>query len=94
MSRHIDKTAEIEKYRRHTIEDCDQNRANVQALEVRLGVKERWTPDCAEFRDAERKVAMLTYQKALDKLEGLVVGRIFELTNMNRSQMGNLSLIY
>ena len=35
---------------------------------------------------------MRTYQRCIDALEGLIVARMFELTKMNRSQTGMLSL--
>ena len=35
---------------------------------------------------------MRTYQRCIDALEGLIVARMFELTKMNRSQTGILSL--
>ncbi|KAF7976958.1 hypothetical protein HWV62_5018 [Athelia sp. TMB] len=87
-SRHRDNTNAIETRRRHAIENCEKARSLVQALETQLGIVERWAVGSPEFKDAERKVAMRQYQRALDHLEGLVVGRIFELNDMNRSQMG------
>ncbi|KAF7973473.1 hypothetical protein HWV62_15074 [Athelia sp. TMB] len=87
-SRRRDDTNTIETRRRHAIENCEKARSLVHALETQLGVVERWTVESTEFKDAERKVAMRQYQRALDHLEGLVVGRIFELNDMNRSQMG------
>lgn len=93
-SRHRDNTNAIETRRRHAIENCEKARSLVQALETQLGIVERWAVGSPEFKDAERKVAMRQYQRALDHLEGLVVGRIFELNDMNRSQMGKSSQHY
>lgn len=83
-----DNTLAIETRRRHTIKNRDKCLAYVQALEIQLVVVSRWMPDSTEFLDAAQKVAMRQYQRALDNLEGLVVARLFELTSMNRSQMG------
>lgn len=87
-SRRQDKTNTVETRRRHAIENCEKARSLVQALETQLGITERWAVESAEFKDAERMVVMRQYQHALDHLEGLVVGRIFALNDMNRSQMG------
>lgn len=37
-----------------------------------------------------KHLAMREYQLALDKLEGLVVGRLFELTKLNQSGTGEV----
>ncbi|EGO28854.1 hypothetical protein SERLADRAFT_406236 [Serpula lacrymans var. lacrymans S7.9] len=58
----------------------------VHVLEVKLQVVRHWTPDDPEWQCAGRLVAMQKYQRALDRLEGLVVACMFELTKMNCSQ--------
>jgi len=62
----------------------------VQALELKLGIEQRWQPQSTEWQSAGKLVAMRKYQRALDILEGLIVSRMFELTKMNRSQTGEL----
>lgn len=63
---------------------------DVQSLEERLGIRrdQRWSRGSEQWNKAEELVGMATYQKALDKLEGLVVARIFELSRMNMSGTG------
>ena len=56
--------------------------------EAKLGVTVRWTPGCAEWNKAETMTRTREYRKALDKLEGLVVAQIFELTKLNRAGTG------
>lgn len=87
-----DDTRAIETRRRHAIETRDKCLACVQALELKLGITSRWTPQSIEFEETGRMFAMRRYQLALDKLEGLVVARLFELTSMNRAQMGKHSI--
>ncbi|KAJ3717531.1 hypothetical protein C8R42DRAFT_587087, partial [Lentinula raphanica] len=83
-----DQTQHIEARRRHAIENRDDLKAEVQALEMRLAIKTRWTPDSDEWRVAKDLVHKAKYQRALDKLEGLVVARLFELSKMNMSHTG------
>jgi hypothetical protein len=83
-----DNTRVIETRRRHAIENRDKDLATVQALEMRMGVTERWIRGSAESHEAARLLHMRKYQRALDVLEGLVVARVFELNKMNRSQTG------
>ena len=83
-----DITRITETARRHVIETHDRDLRAVQALEMKLEITRRWTPEDAEWREAGRLVAMRKYQRALDVLEGLIVARMFELTKMNQSQTG------
>ncbi|KAJ3558766.1 hypothetical protein NP233_g11436 [Leucocoprinus birnbaumii] len=74
--------------RRHAREWEAKCLADVQEDELRLGVEERWTKDSEEWKRAKKMVAKREYQRCLDKLEGLVVSRVFELSKMNMSQSG------
>lgn len=60
----------------------------VQEMEVKLNVKERWTLETKEWKDAAELVATRRYRQAINKLEELVVKRLFELTKMNMSGTG------
>ena len=64
----------------------------LQILEEKLDVSERWTRDSAEFKKAEEYLRVRIYQRAVDKLESLVVQRLFELTKANVSQTGEMFL--
>jgi hypothetical protein len=82
----------METARRHAIESHEKYLKAVQALEVKLGIMQRWQADSPEWENAGRMVAMRKYQRALDTLEELIVARMFELTKMNRSQTGEYLL--
>jgi len=60
----------------------------VQEFEEKLGVTERWNRECPQWSAAIEDIKKQKYGKALDALELLIVQRIFELTKMNRSEMG------
>ena len=60
----------------------------LHAMEDRLDIAKRWTPDNPEFQHATRYSQIHTFQRAIDKLEGLVVQRLFELNKANVSQTG------
>ncbi|KAF8338602.1 hypothetical protein F5887DRAFT_920026 [Amanita rubescens] len=81
-------TSTHETKRRHLLE----KRANVlnvvQQLEIKLDIQHRWTPDFPEWDRAKQMVEKREYQRCLDRLEGLVVQRIFEMTKMNMLQQG------
>ncbi|KAJ3964378.1 hypothetical protein EV361DRAFT_812184 [Lentinula raphanica] len=70
------------------IENRDDLKAEVQALEMKLDIRMRWMPDSEEWRAAKDLVHKAKYRRALDKLEGLVVARLFELSKMNMSHTG------
>jgi hypothetical protein len=81
-------TRKAETTRRHAVEDHERNSKLVQALECKLEIVTRWTPVDADWQRVGRLVAHRKYQRALDRLEGLVVARIFELSKMNRAGTG------
>lgn len=85
-------TCKDETKRRHLLEKRDKALNKVQNLEIKLDVRNRWTPDFPEWDRAAHMVTKREYQRCLDKLEGLVVQRIFEMTKMNMSQTGALTL--
>ena len=60
----------------------------LQRMEGHLDVDIRWTRESAEYLRASEYLQRCTYQCAVDKLEGLVVQRLFELTKANVSQLG------
>jgi hypothetical protein len=83
-----DKTRAIETGRRHALEEYEKDLRVVQELEKKLGISLRWVPGCEDWERAGKMVTMHRYQRALDRLEGLIVARMFELTKMNMSQTG------
>lgn len=89
----VKRTRNAEGARRHALEDYERNLKIVQALEGKLEIMEQWVPRDVEWQNAGRLVANRKYQQALDRLEGLIVARIFELSKMNRAGTGK-SLYY
>ncbi|KAF7965149.1 hypothetical protein HWV62_45386 [Athelia sp. TMB] len=78
----------IEAARRKLLATYEKDLKIVLDLEEKLNIDARWTPQSEEWARAGNMVAMRRYQRALDKLEGLIVARMFELTKMNMSQTG------
>ncbi|KAE9390548.1 hypothetical protein BT96DRAFT_833281 [Gymnopus androsaceus JB14] len=57
--------------------------ADCQVLEWKLEVNERWVEGSEKWCATKKMVREATYCKALDKLEGLLVARMFEMTRLN-----------
>jgi hypothetical protein len=83
-----DTTRLQETQRRHALEERDKLLCVVHDLELKLGITERWQRGSAKWSATKKMVANRTYQRCLDRLEGLVVARMFELTKMNQSKTG------
>ncbi|KAG2136207.1 hypothetical protein BD769DRAFT_1626952 [Suillus cothurnatus] len=81
-------TRKAESARQHALEDYERNLKVIQALELKLEIEKCWTPEDTQWQKVGRLVANQKYQRALDRLEGLIVARIFELTKMNRAGTG------
>lgn len=56
--------------------------------ETKLGISARWTADCPEWLAASKSMAERAYNSAVDKLEALVISRMFELSKMNQAGTG------
>ncbi|KAJ3912126.1 hypothetical protein F5877DRAFT_54492 [Lentinula edodes] len=83
-----DQTAALERTQRHAQENERKILADVHALESKLDVRVRWTEGSKEWDEAGALVMGAKYRRALDKLEGLLVSRIFELSRLNISGTG------
>ncbi|THU99996.1 hypothetical protein K435DRAFT_794455 [Dendrothele bispora CBS 962.96] len=81
-------TQKLETQRRHAAENYKDLKEQCQVLERKLEVKTRWSPGSKEWEDTKTIVERQRYQKCIDRLEGLIVARLFELTRMNKSQTG------
>ncbi|KAJ7612229.1 hypothetical protein FB45DRAFT_1037148 [Roridomyces roridus] len=73
---------------RHAQEKMARAAAVLEGLELELGVLERWTEENPQFVAAQKQAREFRYQQALDRLELLVVERLFELTKVNQSGTG------
>lgn len=72
----------------NAFESVTQIREMVVAYELLHDIPERWTPDCEEWKSAAKYTKVRDFQKALDKLEALVVQRLFELSKMGLAGTG------
>ncbi len=77
-----------ERQRRAILKKHELKLEEVVALEDRLYIVEHWEMGSLARQELAERVATRDYRLALDKLESLVVARIFELTKMNMSQTG------
>ncbi|KAG6887899.1 hypothetical protein C0992_010309 [Termitomyces sp. T32_za158] len=81
-------TASKETERCHALEEFEKDLMVIHDLELRLGITERWIPTSNEWARAAEMASKRQYQRCLDKLEGLIVAQMFELTKMNMYQTG------
>ena len=54
-------------------------------LEAKLDITTRWTPDSDDWKRVDKSWQQREFDKAVDRLEGLVISRIFELEKMNQA---------
>jgi|SRR5882762_27023 len=73
---------------RDAFDTLSQCREMLAAYEQTHGIEEHWTPDTEKWQRAIQYLSIHKYQLALDKLEGLVVQRLFELAKMGLSGTG------
>jgi hypothetical protein len=62
----------------------------VQDLEQKLEIETRWIPTDAEWSSAAEKKRLRDFQRSCDKLESLVVARLFEYEKLRRPRLGKL----
>ena len=53
-----------------------------------MGISKRWTPDTPEYIETARYIHERQYHQALNRLQHLVVQRLFELHRLNLSGIG------
>lgn len=89
---HRDCTRTVETKRRELIEKRDKVLDIIHDIEHKLGITpdKRWLPSSEAWAATAEKVRLRTFRKCLDHLESLVVSRIFELSDANMPQRGEL----
>ncbi|KAF9036399.1 hypothetical protein BJ165DRAFT_1417245 [Panaeolus papilionaceus] len=77
-------------FQRWLTEEDPREMEMIHGLEAKLDIKpeDRWIPGDKEWEETQQLVYLRRYRAAVDRLEGLVVARLFELTKMNMSQTG------
>lgn len=84
----LSKTRRLESERRYTQERRDQLLRQVLELEVQMGIAKRWTPDTQEYSETARYIHERQYHQAINRLQRLVIQRLFELHRLNLSGIG------
>ena len=84
----IARTKAIENARVRGLDTLILLRSEVEDLEAKLNVHERWTEESENWVRADRSLAEVAFDQAIDRLEGLVVARMFELSKMNQTGTG------
>jgi hypothetical protein len=84
----LSQTRKCETDRRYLAEKRDELLLEVVEMECKLGIEMRWTPASLEYQDALRYSTTRKYHQALDKLQKLVIQRLFELQKLNLSSTG------
>jgi TPP-dependent trihydroxycyclohexane-1,2-dione (THcHDO) dehydratase len=74
--------------KQHAFETFERVQGALHRFELTYNIATRWTPDMQEWKAAANYHSTRAYQKALSKLEGLVVARLFELHKMGLSGTG------
>ncbi|TFY56283.1 hypothetical protein EVJ58_g7737 [Rhodofomes roseus] len=77
------RTRRLETEKRILRERLQSAENEVAALEVQMGITKRWQASDAEYSSTVQYVSQRKYHRALDKLQGLVVQRLFELHKLN-----------
>ncbi|KAI0072741.1 hypothetical protein K474DRAFT_1604536 [Panus rudis PR-1116 ss-1] len=83
-------TARLEQKRRKAMEEYDRVHNEVLNLEIRMNISEseRWTPASPQYKETLKYLEERQYQRALMKVQKLVIQRLFELHKLNLAQTG------
>jgi hypothetical protein len=81
-------TRRIETERRHAIERHERLNRDICALEVEMGLTQRWTTSTPQYMASLKYIKERDYHRALNKLQKLVTQRLFELHKLNVAQTG------
>ncbi|KAL6298786.1 hypothetical protein BKA93DRAFT_820202 [Sparassis latifolia] len=79
-------TRKLETWRRYLREHLNILMQEVIAMEVKMGITNRWQPSDAPYVETVKYIATHKYQLALGKLQRLVIQRLFELHKLNLAQ--------
>jgi hypothetical protein len=63
-------------------------------LEDKMNIRSRWTPSSPEYQKTLSYISTRKFHKAADKLQNLVIKRLFELHRLNLSQTGRSTSLY
>ena len=88
----ISETRKLETERRLAIEQYNQTLADIVLVEERLGIgsADCWTPAHPRYQAAVKFLEERRYRRALDRIQALVIQRLFELHKLNLAQTGDV----
>jgi hypothetical protein len=78
----------LEKERRTSLDILVALQEEVTLMEKKWSIEVRWTPDSPDWKKAVNNEQEWEYRQAIDQLESLAVTRLFELTKMHQSGVG------
>lgn len=81
-------TLKLETRRRLAREKCDRLLHDVIELEATLGITQRWIPSDPQYIETKKYVAERTYHRAVDRVNEVVIKRLFELHKLNIAGTG------
>lgn len=84
----LSRTRKAETECRVAAERYSQLLHDVVQMEVHLGITTRWQPADPAYIQTVKYMSERTYQRALDKLQQLVIQRLFELNRLNLAATG------
>ncbi|EKM49192.1 uncharacterized protein PHACADRAFT_107264 [Phanerochaete carnosa HHB-10118-sp] len=87
-SKEIKMTTKLEVARRHAIDQHSRITLELVQLEVAMGLTKRWTPLDESYKETLKYMRERHYLRALEKLQKLVVQRLFELDKLNIAETG------
>ncbi len=87
----VSDTRKIETERCHAIEKVERITRELCELEVELEISPQWTPAHSKYQEIVNFLVERKYRRALDKLQKLVIQRLFKLHKLNLAQTGKLS---
>ena len=85
-------TRRLESARRAATDGLLVSIRAIEDLEGKLNIGQSWTEDDPAYQEAERYLRRRDFHRALDKVQQLVVQRLFEMSKANIAGMGNVIL--
>ncbi|KAG1877267.1 hypothetical protein F4604DRAFT_1880502 [Suillus subluteus] len=86
-------TLRLETVQRTAMDELLLSIRSVSDYEEKLGISATWSTDHLEYRAAEAYMHTQDFHRALDKLQQLVVQRLFELSKANMAGTGRVVLL-
>ena len=87
-NRDVRTTTKLKTARRHAINQHYRITFELAQLEVAMGITQRWTPLDEPYKEAVKYMRERRYRRALEKLQKLVIQRLFELNKLNIAETG------